>query len=204
MLFLSVTPAIFLRPASHVSSRGNKTHRPSAQVCCNSRRNISPEKGLLFLHAIVAELRPRASREAIIAHAGKPDLYFLRTKPPPGRDCGLCKQLSPDSPFLLEIILPRPTMIPKDPKVDAEPLLDGQLERRPSARHRYYSCGPEALASPRQSVSKPGKHNGRSSRAAIHHHKDPQAYAELPIFENPCPICFLDHYNKALKAWLRQ
>lgn len=95
-------------------------------------------------------------------------------------------------------------MVSNDPKVDVEPLLDGQLPRRPSTRHRYYSCDPEALASPRQSVSRPGKHNNRSPRKAIHRHKDPQAYAELPIFENPCPICFFDHCNKVLKAWFRQ
>ncbi|EUC44073.1 hypothetical protein COCMIDRAFT_27539 [Bipolaris oryzae ATCC 44560] len=48
-------------------------------------------------------------------------------------------------------------MVPKVQRIDAEPLVAGQSPGRPSVTYRYYSCDPQALSSPKQSLPKSGK-----------------------------------------------
>ncbi|EUC34346.1 hypothetical protein COCCADRAFT_36006 [Bipolaris zeicola 26-R-13] len=48
-------------------------------------------------------------------------------------------------------------MVPKVQRIDVEPLVAGQSPGRPSVTYRYYSCDPQALSSPKQSLPKSGK-----------------------------------------------
>ena len=42
----------------------------------------------------------------------------------------------------------------------------------------------------------------KPTRQPLHHHKTPDVYAELPIFENPCPLCFFKHCRRVLRSWI--
>lgn len=44
----------------------------------------------------------------------------------------------------------------------------------------------------------------KSSRKTLHRHKTPDAYKDVPIFENPCPLCFFKHCRKVLRTWVRK
>ncbi|KAG9187539.1 hypothetical protein G6011_05410 [Alternaria panax] len=78
---------------------------------------------------------------------------------------------------------------------DGEPLLD----RKSSYRRSLCSSASsqlEALPLYRRAPSIAHSSSANSPRKTLHHHKDAKAYADLPIFENPCPLCFFEHYHK--------
>lgn len=87
---------------------------------------------------------------------------------------------------------------------DVESLLDGETLCRPLSTCSYVSDDIQALPYYRKSLCSSSTLYLQPARKRLHHHKDPQVYADLPIFENPCPLCFLKYCRKALKNWLRQ
>ncbi|OCK76212.1 hypothetical protein K432DRAFT_306842 [Lepidopterella palustris CBS 459.81] len=61
-----------------------------------------------------------------------------------------------------------------------------------------YSEKPLLFKSTHESQTK-----SRSRLKSIHYHK-PGAPQDLPIFENPCPLCFLQYLGNALRAWVKK
>ena len=84
--------------------------------------------------------------------------------------------------------------------LDMHSLLDGATLCRTSTS---YSCVSDKAFN-RKSLFRTSTCTPKPLRKSLHHHKDPQNYAELPIFENPCPLCVFKHWSKVLKLWLRQ
>lgn len=68
---------------------------------------------------------------------------------------------------------------------------------------RYSTC---YASEPPPYTKAPMMHTSTSksqpNRKSLHRHKNPHAYEDVPIFENPCPICFFKHYHKLLKQWM--
>ncbi|KAF1938951.1 hypothetical protein EJ02DRAFT_514203 [Clathrospora elynae] len=79
---------------------------------------------------------------------------------------------------------------------DLEPLLDGKSLHRSSTSHSSVSFKSESPPSYRTSLFRPSSSELKSPRKPLHHHKTPDVYADLPIFENPCPLCFFEHCQK--------
>ncbi|KAE8855066.1 hypothetical protein PTNB29_09317 [Pyrenophora teres f. teres] len=68
--------------------------------------------------------------------------------------------------------------------LDMHSLLDGDTLCRTSTSYSFASD----KASYRKSLLRKSIFTSKPPHKSLHHHKDPQAYAELPIFENPCPL----------------
>ena len=84
-----------------------------------------------------------------------------------------------------------------------QPMLDGRLDSPPPSYSSCVPCKPQDP--PRYARKRPSTSlKTKSSRKSLHHHKDATVYEELPIFENPCPICFYKHCQKVLANWIRK
>lgn len=44
----------------------------------------------------------------------------------------------------------------------------------------------------------------RKLRQALHHHKNPIAYRDAPLLEDPCPLCFFRRCRQLLRTWIRK
>ncbi|PSN75440.1 hypothetical protein BS50DRAFT_480274 [Corynespora cassiicola Philippines] len=64
------------------------------------------------------------------------------------------------------------------------------------------ACDPQDP--PPYSKEAPSTSRKKKSRISIHRHKTPTEYQDLPIFENPCPLCFFKHCRKVLRNWVRK
>lgn len=97
-----------------------------------------------------------------------------------------------------------PIMRPSSLYSDYEPLLDGiSLCQTSSASTTDLFDLPSPSPSSKR-ILKQNKYTPEGFRKLLHHHKPTNAYADLPIFENPCPLCLFKHCHKVLKLWLRQ
>ena len=83
-----------------------------------------------------------------------------------------------------------------------EPLLGGRALCRMTSVNSLVSRDFQARRSNRKIFTSRAKPNSRPARKPLHNHKTPDAYADLPIFENPCPLCFFDHCRKVLRSWI--
>lgn len=73
----------------------------------------------------------------------------------------------------------------------------------------YSSCCADQFEDPppySAKCSSKSKHSSKLKhvRKSLHRHKYPGIYDDLPIFENPCPICQLKYYKKAFVNWIRK
>ena len=110
--------------------------------------------------------------------------------------------------FILRITIPIIVMISHASWYDGQPLLYGETLCRTSSSYSSASSELQALPLYRKSLSLSSESSVEPSvelpRKALHHHKDPKAYADLPIFENPCPLCFFEHCHTVLRTWIKR
>lgn len=86
-----------------------------------------------------------------------------------------------------------------------QPHLEHAADEAPPAYSSYGSCKPEDPPAYTKRPKAPcSTSKSKSYRKSLHRHKTPNAYQDLPIFENPCPLCFLKHCRKVLKDWIRK
>jgi hypothetical protein len=106
------------------------------------------------------------------------------------------------SPTIRPSVFSNANMISNAFLPDLEPLLEVETISRPSSSHSCVSYDLQALPSYRKSWSRSSRSTLKTPRKPLHHHKT--SYEDLPIFENPCPLCFFEYCHKVLKIWLRQ
>jgi hypothetical protein len=81
--------------------------------------------------------------------------------------------------------------------------LEGRLDEELPSYASCVECKPPPYSRQTSGASSHLKPKARRSRRSIHRHKTPDAYKDLPIFENPCPLCLFKHCGKVLKDWVR-
>ncbi|KAF1995364.1 hypothetical protein P154DRAFT_526405 [Amniculicola lignicola CBS 123094] len=84
-----------------------------------------------------------------------------------------------------------------------QPLLDSRNDPPPPSYSKSTRSKPKNPPSYSTHIHVPSKRTKAKSSRVVHHHKNPAAYEKFPIFENPCPFCFLKHCRKVLKIWIR-
>ncbi|KAF2181101.1 hypothetical protein K469DRAFT_590288 [Zopfia rhizophila CBS 207.26] len=87
-----------------------------------------------------------------------------------------------------------------------QPLLDGRLDAPPPSYSSCVSCPKPQDPPPytKRPVTSTLSLKLKSSSKSLHRHKSPSTYEDLPIFENPCPFCFLKYCRQTLNNWIRK
>jgi hypothetical protein len=83
-----------------------------------------------------------------------------------------------------------------------EPLLEVKTFYQVTSVDKRVTYSSHKLSFHHQSVVTWQAPKVKNPRKSLHHHKTPDVYADLPIFENPCPLCFFKHCRKVLKSWI--